>query len=91
LPSRPARRETVFQPEFREDLAYWVRTDRRTALRLLDLIEAIVRHPFAGVGKPELLRYLGPDLWSRRLTQEHRIVYRVTADRIDFLQGRYHY
>jgi toxin YoeB len=91
LPPRPARRETVFQPEFREDLAYWVRTDRRTALRLLDLIEAIVRDPFAGVGKPELLRYLGPDLWSRRLTQEHRIVYRVTADRIDFLQGRYHY
>jgi toxin YoeB len=65
--------------------------DRRTALRLLDLIEAIVRHPFAGIGKPEPLRNLGPNLWSRRLTQEHRIVYLVRDDRIDFLQGRHHY
>ena len=91
LPSRPTRRETVFQPEFHEDLAYWVRTDRRTALRLLDLIEAIVRDPFVGIGKPEPLRHLGSDLWSRRLTQEHRVVYRVLANRVDFLQARYHY
>jgi toxin YoeB len=89
--SRPAKRETVFQPEFREDLAYWVRTDRRLTLRLLELIEAIVRDPFNGIGKPEPLRHLGPNLWSRRLTQEHRIVYRILDDRIDFLQGRYHY
>jgi toxin YoeB len=68
-----------------------VRTDRRTALRLLDLIEAIVRDPFVGIGKPEPLRHLGSDLWSRRLTQEHRVVYRVLANRIDFLQARYHY
>ena len=75
----------------REDLRHWVQTDRRTALRLLELIEAIVRDPFVGIGKPEPLRHLGPNLWSRRLTQEHRVVYMVRDDRIDFLQGRHHY
>ena len=50
-----------------------------------------MRDPFNGIGKPELLKYLGPGVWSRRLTEEHRLVYRVTDDRIDFLQGRFHY
>jgi toxin YoeB len=81
----------VFQLEFREDLRYWVQTDRRTAIRLLEHVEAIVRDPFVGIGKPEPLRHLGADLWSRRLTQEHRIVYLIRNDRIDFLQARYHY
>jgi len=85
------RREAVFQPEFLEDLRYWVETDRKLALRAFDLIEAILRDPFQGVGKPEPLRYLAPGAWSRRLTQEHRIVYLVRDDRIDFLQARYHY
>lgn len=91
--TRSARspRETVFQTEFREDLRYWVETDRRTALRLFDLIEAIVRNPFEGIGKPEPLKYLAAGCWSRRLTQEHRIVYLVSDTRIDFLQARYHY
>lgn len=84
-------RDTVFHPEFVEDLRYWVETDRKIALRAFDLIEAIVRDPFTGIGKPEPLKYLAAGVWSRRLTQEHRIVYRVTADRIDFLQARYHY
>ena len=84
-------RDAVFQAEFREDLRYWVDTNRRTALRLLALVEAILRDPFRGVGKPEPLKYLGPNVWSRRVTQEHRIVYVVSDDRIDFIQGRYHY
>jgi toxin YoeB len=84
-------RLAVFHPEFREDLRYWVDTDRRVALRALDLIEAILRDPFAGIGKPEPLKYLASGTWSRRLTQEHRIVYLVSAERIDFLQARYHY
>ena len=87
----PGRREAVFHPEFREDLRYWVDTDRKLALRCLDLVEAILRDPFAGIGKPEPLRYLAPVTWSRRVTQEHRIVYLVIADRVDFLQARYHY
>ncbi|MFN8634247.1 MAG: Txe/YoeB family addiction module toxin [Chloroflexota bacterium] len=85
------RRIVVVQPEFREDLRFWVQTDRRVASRLLDLVEAIVREPFTGIGKPEPLRHLGSNLWSRRLTQEHRVVYLVRNDRIDFLQARYHY
>jgi len=89
LKSRP--RDTVFQPEFREDLRHWVETDRKVALRAFDLIEAIMRDPFTGIGKPEPLKYLSSGAWSRRLTQEHRIVYLVRDDRIDFLQARYHY
>jgi len=68
-----------------------VETDRRTALRVFDLIEAILRNPFSGIGKPEPLKYLAPGTWSRRLTQEHRLVYLVKDDRIDFLQARFHY
>jgi toxin YoeB len=85
------QRDTVFQPEFREDLRYWVQTDRKVALRAFDLIEAIMRDPFTGIGKPEPLKYFSSGTWSRRLTQEHRIVYLVRNDRIDFLQARYHY
>jgi toxin YoeB len=88
--SRPVR-AAVFHPEFREDLRYWVDTDRKLALRCLDLVEAILRDPFSGIGKPEPLKYLAPDAWSRRLSQEHRIVYIVQHDCIDFLQTRYHY
>jgi toxin YoeB len=85
------RREAVFQPEFIEDLRHWVATERRVALRALAIVEAVLRDPFTGIGKPEPLKYLAPGMWSRRLTQEHRIVYLVGDDRIDFLQARYHY
>lgn len=85
------QREAVFQREFIEDLRYWVETDRKVALRTFALIEAILRDPYQGVGKPEPLKYLGSGVWSRRLTQEHRIVYLARERRIDFLQGRYHY
>ena len=84
-------REAVFQPEFIEDLRYWVETDRKLALRALEMVELILRDPFEGIGKPEPLKYLSPGAWSRRLTQEHRIVYLVRDERIDFLQARYHY
>ncbi|RJQ65415.1 MAG: Txe/YoeB family addiction module toxin [Desulfobacteraceae bacterium] len=88
---RSKHREAVFQPEFRDDLRHWNETDRKVALRAFDLIEAIMREPFTGIGKPEPLKYLAPGVWSRRLTQEHRLVYLVRDDRIDFLQARYHY
>jgi toxin YoeB len=86
-----SRRAAVFQPEFREDLRYWVETDRKVALRALSIVEAVLSEPFTGIGKPEPLKYFAPNVWSRRLTQEHRIVYLVSDDRIDFLQARYHY
>jgi len=81
----------IFQPEFREDLKYWVKTNRKVAIRAFDLIESIMRDPFTGIGKPEPLKFILSGAWSRRLTQEHRIVYTVSDDRVDFLQCRYHY
>jgi toxin YoeB len=85
------RRETVFQNEFLEDLRFWVETERNIALKILELLEAVQRDPFSGIGKPEPLKYLAPGTWSRRITQEHRLVYLVRDNRIDFLQARYHY
>lgn len=84
-------RDAVFQDEFRDDLRFWIETNRKVALRALDLVEAVMRDPFDGIGKPEPLKYLGANVLSRRLTQEHRLVYLVSEDRIDFLQARYHY
>lgn len=81
----------MFHPEFREALRHWVETDRKVALRAFTIIEAVLSDPFCRIGKPEPLKYLVPGTWSRRLTQEHRIVYLVTDDRVDFLQARYHY
>ncbi len=89
--SSPKEREAVFDPYFRQDIQYWIEKDRKVALRAFDLIEAIMRDPFKGIGKPEPLKYIGPNYWSRRLTEEHRIVYRVSDDRVVFLQARLHY
>ena len=84
-------RKAVFHTEFIEDIKYWIETDRRTAVRAFTMIESILREPFSGIGKPEPLKYLSRGAWSRRLTQEHRIVSLVGNNRIDFLQARYHY
>lgn len=81
----------VVQAECLEDLRYWVDTNRKTALRVLELMEAALRDPFGGGGKPEHLKHLGPDIWSRRITGVDRLVYRVHGDVVDFLQARYHY
>jgi len=82
---------SIFHTEFREDLAFWVKTDRKVTLRILDIVEAIMRNPFEGIGKPEPLRFLGSGVWARRITQEHRLVYVVSDDKIDFVQCKYHY
>ena len=89
--SEDSDRAVVFLRQFREDLAYWIKTDRKTALRTLELVEAVLAEPFVGIGKPEPLRHEFAGCWSRRITHEHRLVYRVTANRIDFLQARFHY
>ncbi|MGC2646230.1 MAG: Txe/YoeB family addiction module toxin [Candidatus Sulfotelmatobacter sp.] len=88
---RAVDREGIFHLEFRQDLRYWVETDRRVALRSFELIEAVLREPFTGIGKPEPLKYVLAGCWSRRITQEHRLVYRISEGRIDFLQARFHY
>lgn len=86
-----SNREAVGQKEFLEDLQHWVAADRRVALKILELMEQTLRDPFGGPGKPEPLIFALAGCWSRRITQEHRLVYRVADGRIDFLQARYHY
>jgi toxin YoeB len=78
-------------PEVLDDLQHWMRHDPRTARRLLELMRAILKEPFNSIGKPEPFNYLGADVWSWRITQEHRCVYLVQNQRVEFLQGRYHY
>jgi toxin YoeB len=73
-----------------DDLRYWVETDPRKATRILRLMEEICRTPFTGTGKPEPLKHLG-GVWSRRIDQEHRLVYAVEPSMIRILQCRYHY
>jgi toxin YoeB len=89
--SRTAERKALFARLFIADLAFWVETDRKIALRIFDLIEATRRDPFQGIGKPEPLRHSLTGSWARRINQQHRIVYAVTEAEIEFLQARYHY
>lgn len=89
----PQRKQylTVFQDEFKDDLAFWTRQDRKVAEKIDRMIEAILLDPFRGIGKPKPLKHWGPGIWSRRITQEDRIVYLVDNDTINFLQCRLHY
>ncbi|WP_271253774.1 Txe/YoeB family addiction module toxin [Pseudanabaena sp. Chao 1811] len=87
----PLSRESIFDQDFRTDLTHWISVDRKVALRVMDLVDAVMCDPFNGIGKPEPLKYLGSGIWSRRITQEHRLVYLVEQNYIKFLQCRYHY
>ncbi len=85
------RRIAVVQPECLEDLRFWVSSQPKTADRLLRMMEETLKTPFTGIGKPEPLKHLGPNIWSRRITGADRLVYRVGDDRVHFLMARYHY
>lgn len=74
-----------------EDLSWWIQQDRKKATRILRIVEEIVSTPFQGIGKPEPLRYELTGCWSRRIDEEHRLVYQVTDDKIRILACRYHY
>ena len=80
-----------FDPSAFEDLAWWVEHDRKCSRRIIKLIQAIQRDPFSGIGKPEPLKRELAGCWSRRIDQEHRLVYKVTDDKIKILACRYHY
>lgn len=88
--TKPAR-SLVFDTAAFDDLAWWVGQDRKTALRLIHLIRDVQRDPFKGIGKPEPLRHELRGCWSRRIDEEHRLVYQVTEDTIRILACRYHY
>ena len=84
-------RSLVFDPSAFGDLAWWIEQDRRTALRVVRLIEAIQRDPFQGIGEPEPLKHDLAGCWSRRIDREHRLVYEVSETKIRILACRYHY
>lgn len=74
-----------------EDYLYWQKMDKSTLKRINELIKEVLREPFEGKGKPEALRNNLSGYWSRRITNEHRLVYRVYEDRIHIIQCRFHY
>lgn len=84
-------RRLAFHSQGWEDFSYWVQNDRATSKRLLRLVAEVLRDPFEGIGKPEPLKHSMPGAWSRRITDEHRLVYLVTDKEIVILQARYHY
>lgn len=74
-----------------EDYTYWQRTDPKMVRRINELIRDAAREPFAGLGKPEPLKFTLAGCWSRRIDQEHRLVYKPDADTLIIIQCRYHY
>ena len=81
----------IFSDQAWEDYLYWQATDRKILRRIHELLKEIQRNPHAGIGKPEPLRHSLAGFWSRRIDQEHRLVYRVTDQGILLAQMRYHY
>lgn len=80
-----------FEPQAFEALQYWAATDSRLVRKILDLIEDTQRHPFTGLGKPEPLKHQAKGAWSRRINQEHRLVYRVEKEALVIVSCRFHY
>ena len=82
----------LFSPDFKQDLRWWYRHDPKKGDKILDLVADILDgNPFQGIGKPEPLKYITPNTWSRRIDLEHRLVYQIEGNRIYFLQARFHY
>lgn len=81
----------VFTPHGWEDYRHWVATDQATLKRINRLIDDILRDPFSGLGKPEQLRHALAGAWSRRIDEEHRLVYQIEGEDVIILQARYHY
>lgn len=84
-------RNLEFDPAAFEDLAWWIQQDRKKALRIVNLIKELQRHPFEGTGKPEALKHDLAGCWSRCIDEENWLVYEVLEDKIRILACRYHY
>lgn len=92
-PTQPiiAYRVPGFSSQFKKDLGWWFKQDSKKAYKILDLVTAVMQDPFKGINKPEPLKYMDADIWSRRIDLEHRFIYRVSQNQIDFLSCRFHY
>jgi len=84
-------RSIEFDPAAFDDLAWWAQEDRGQAIRIIRLVADTQRDPFSGIGKPEPLKHELAGCWSRRIDQEHRLVYQVLTEKIRILACRYHY
>jgi toxin YoeB len=91
IPVQIIRLSPSFSTKFKEDLGWWYKTDPKKAAKILDLVTAVMLDPFTGIGKPEPLKYMEADLWSRRIDLEHRLIYLVNNMEIVFFSCRYHY
>ncbi|MGY6529560.1 MAG: Txe/YoeB family addiction module toxin [Cyanobacterium sp.] len=80
-----------FSSQFKSDLQWWFKNDKKKAEKILDLVTEVMKNPFEGIGKPEPLKYMEGNIWSRRIDLEHRLVYHITNTQIDFLACRFHY
>lgn len=81
----------VWSDQAWEDYLHWQTTDKKIVKKINKLIEEIERHPFTGLGKPEPLKHDWTGYWSRQITQEHRLVYKVENDSVKIAQARFHY
>ncbi len=81
----------IFVDESWEDYLYWQKTDKKILKRINDLLKDISRHPFEGIGKPEALKHKYKGLWSRRITDEHRLIYQIKDNEIRIVKCRFHY
>ncbi|MFV1951644.1 MAG: Txe/YoeB family addiction module toxin [Nitrospinota bacterium] len=81
----------IFSKNAWEDYLYWQRTDKKILKRINELIKDIQKNKYEGIGKPESLKHNLSGYWSRRITREHRLVYRIEGDQIMIAQLRYHY
>lgn len=81
----------AFVDESWDDYLYWLKTDKKILQRINELIKDIKRNPFSGIGKPEPLKHKYKGCWSRRITDEHRLIYQVKDDEIVILKCRFHY
>jgi toxin YoeB len=80
-----------FDPAAFDDLGWWIKQDRKAASRIIRLIQETLSDPFGGIGKPEPLKHELAGCWSKRIDEEHRLVYQVREDKIRILACRYHY
>ena len=81
----------IFSETAWDDYQYWIKTDKKILKRVNSLIQDIQRSPFSGIGKPEMLKHGLAGYWSRRINDEHRIIYKIEADSVFIAQARYHY